>query len=229
MQWKDYGNLGEIIKTGCMKQGPYSPDIKDDSFVRAYIWGMDNMGKERARRIAEILDLSSATKLLDVGGGAATYSIAFAKKNPQLTSVVLDLPATLAIARENIEQNGFSGRISTQACSYWEMDYKLDFDVVWISQIIHSLGEEQVAELIQRAEAAVAPGGRLIIHDGFLGMDLASPYHAALFSVYMLAVTEQGRCYSTNEVMAWMMAAGLSKVHCVALDLESEMLVGIKP
>lgn len=227
-QWKGYGNLGEVLRNGCLSP-KVAPDERDEAYVRAYIWGMDNMGKERARRVAQALDLSSVRTMLDVGGGAATYSIAFAKENPKLTSVVLDLPATLEVARENIERNGVGDRVSTRACSYWEMDYKSDFDLVWISQIIHGLGEEQVTELIRRSAAAVAPGGRLIVHDSFLAEDYASPYHAAVFSVYMLAITERGRCYSLHEVKKWMNAAGLSDVHRVALDAETEMVEGIRP
>lgn len=228
-QWEGYGNLGEVVMTGYLNQKGKVPNEKNSSYVRSYIWGMDNMGRDRARRIARTLDLSLVNKMLDVGGGAATYSIEFAKRNPQLTSVVLDLPATLDVARENIGRNGVGDRVITQACSYWDMDYKSDFDLVWISQIIHGLGEKQVAELIQRSANAVAPKGRLIVHDSFLDEDCSSPYHAAVFSVFMLAVTEHGRCYSVKEVEQWINSAGLADVHRVPLDAETEMVVGVRP
>ena len=50
---------------------------------------MDNIGWERAERAAKKLDLSDVKKMLDITGGAATYSIAFAKENPKLIYVVL--------------------------------------------------------------------------------------------------------------------------------------------
>jgi len=164
--------------------------------------------------------------MLDIAGGAATYSIAFAKENPQLTSVVLDLPFPLEVASENIEKNGLQDRISTRAESYWDAEYEPEFDLVLISQVIHGLSYSQCAELIKRSAKALVPDGRMVIHDSLLSEDRISPYFAALFSAYMLAATEQGRCYTFNEVREWMESAGLGNIRRIELDGESEMIEG---
>jgi precorrin-6B methylase 2 len=227
--WNHWNNLGEVLKNGAIASNLQSPDPAESSYNQAYIGGMDNMGRERAAKVIQVLDLNAVERMLDVGGGAATYSIAFAKSNPRLTSVVLDLTNPLKVAQENIRRNGMSDQVSTWECSYWEADYKAEYDLVWISQIVHGLSERQSAELVHRSSAALRPGGRLIVHDSLLASNRASPYHAALFAVYMLAITEQGRCYTVEEAKNWLLDAGLKDVCRIELDSESEMVAGIKP
>lgn len=225
--WKHWNNLEETIKTGVVNLEDDLPN-KSPAHNRVYIRAMDNVGMERAARVAKRLDLSNVKKMLDVAGGAATYSIAFAEENPQLTSVVLDLPLPLEVALENIEKNGLRERIATRAESYWDASYKPEFDMVLISQIIHGLSYSQCAELIKRSARALAPGGRMIVHDSILSEDRTFPYHAALFSAYMLAATEQGRSYTFSEVREWMENAGLGNIGRIELDAESEMVEGVK-
>ena len=226
--WNQWGNLEETIRAGDVKFGAALPDWSQGEYNKTYIWAMDNVGRERAERVSRKIDLSSVKKMLDIGGGAATYSIAFAKANPQLSSVVLDLPSTLEVAIANIAKNGLTDRIATRAESYWDAEYEPDHDMVLISQIIHGLSEAQCAELIRRSASALSPGGRLVVHDSILEEDRTAPYHAALFSAYMLATTESGRCYSFNETRRWMEDAGLTNIHGIEVDAESELIVGVR-
>jgi len=227
--WKHWSNLEETIKTGIVDLEADLLKQSQREYNQIYIRAMDNVGRERAERVAKKLELANVKKMLDIAGGAATYSIAFAKENHRLTSVVLDLPFPLEVASENIERNGLQNRISTRTESYWDAEYEPEFDLVLISQIIHGLGYSQCAELIKRSVNALTSGGRMVVHDGILAEDRTFPYHAALFSAYMLATTEQGRSYTFNEVRGWMEDAGLCNIRRIELDAESEMIEGIKP
>ena len=226
--WKHWGNLEETIRTGQADLEADLPKQSQREYNQMYIRAMDNVGRERAERVAKKLDLSNVRKMLDIAGGAGTYSIAFAKESPQLTSVVLDLPFPLEVALENIEQNGLPDRISTRAGSYWEAEYEPEYDLVLISQIIHGLSYSLCAKLIERSVCALAPGGRMIVSDSILSEDRTYPYHAALFSAYMLATTKQGQSYTFNEVREWMESAGLGNIRRIELDAESEMIEGVK-
>jgi predicted O-methyltransferase YrrM len=226
--WKHLSNLEETIKTGIVNLEDDLLNQSQREYNQIYIRAMDNIGRERAERVAKKLDISTARKMLDIAGGAATYSIAFAKENPLLASVVLDLPFPLEIASENIEKNGLMDRIFTRAESYWDAEYEPEFDLVLISQIIHGLSYSQCSELIKRSALALASGGRMIIHDSILSEDRTFPYHAALFSAYMLVTTEQGQSYTFHEVREYMKSAGLGNIRRIELDAESEMIEGIK-
>jgi len=64
---------------------------KDPSFMRAFILGMHEFALRSAPRFVEALSEIPIRLLVDVGGGAGTYSIALCKNRPQTRALVLDL------------------------------------------------------------------------------------------------------------------------------------------
>ena len=73
----------------------------------------------RAKNVAPVLaqrvDLSDASSLLDVGGGTGIYSIALLRRFPQLSAVVFDRPEVLTIAQRMAESYGVADRLTCLA------------------------------------------------------------------------------------------------------------------
>ena len=201
---------------------------RDEASVRAFIWGMHAIARDLAPKVAAMLDLSAVRRLLDLGGGPATYAITFAQANPDLAATVFDLPMPIEIAKENIANNGLTDRVSTLAGNFLKDDIGTGYDFIWISQILHSHDEQQCQVIIAKAVAALAPGGTLAIQDFYLNADGASPTGAAMFGVHMLAVTPGGRAYTHTEVAAWMQAAGLSAPEFIQSGMDASILVAKK-
>jgi cyclopropane fatty-acyl-phospholipid synthase-like methyltransferase len=178
--------------------------------------------------VAAKLDLKGVRRLLDLGGGPATYAIIFAQAYPGLAATVFDLPMPIKIARENIAKNGLTDRVHTLAGNFLQDDIGTDYDFIWVSQILHSHDEEQCQLIIAKAVAALNPGGTLAIQDFYLNADGASPTGAAMFGVHMLAVTPRGRAYTHGEVAAWMQAAGLSAPAFIQSGMDASILVAKK-
>lgn len=227
--WSLWGGLSETLKKG-------KPDIASESYLfsnpqmnRDYIWGMDNVGRDRAETIRTVLDLSDCRKMLDLGCGAATYSIAFLKKFPQLHSTLFDLPITLQVARENVEKNDLSERVTYSDGNFFEDEFGAGYDLVWISQILHGHDESRCRSLIEKSYMALAPGGRIVIHDFLLNDQKTGPYFAALFAMHMLAVTESGRCYSGGELSQWLEETGFIDIRTIMVNEQSSLVKGIKP
>ena len=179
-------------------------------WVRDFIWGMHAISRDQAPQVVPLVDLTGVKKLLDLGGGPATYAIAFAQANQGLTATVLDLPGPIEIARENIRRHGLADRITTLKGNFLKDDIGSGYDFIWVSHILHSHTEEQSRLIVKKCVAALNPGGQAVIQDFFLEDDGISPAEAALFSVHMLAVTPGGRAYTHREVAAMMVEAGLS-------------------
>jgi predicted O-methyltransferase YrrM len=198
---------------------------RDEASVRAFIWGMHAIARDLAPKVAAMLDLKSARRLLDLGGGPATYAITFAQVNPELKATVFDLPMPIEIARENIAKNGLTGRVDTLAGNFLNDDIGTGYDFIWVSQILHSHDEEQSKHIIAKAVAALNPGGALAIQDFFLNPDGASPTGAAMFGVHMLAVTPRGRAYTHAEVAEWMQAAGLAAPEFIQSGMDASILI----
>jgi 3-hydroxy-5-methyl-1-naphthoate 3-O-methyltransferase len=201
---------------------------REEAAVRAFIWGMHAIARDLAPKVAAMLDFTGVRRLLDLGGGPATYAITFAQANPDLRAMVFDLPMPIEIARENIANNGLTDRVDTLAGNFLKDDIGTGYDFIWISQILHSHDEAQCQFIIAKAVAALNPGGTLAIQDFYLNPDGASPTGAAMFGVHMLAVTPRGRAYTHNEVAAWMQAAGLTAPEFMVSGMDASILVAKK-
>lgn len=64
----------------------------------------------------------------------------------------------------------------------------------------------------KRIRAVPSSGRRVIIDDYLLDEDKTGSIEACLFSVYMLAMTHEGRCYSFGEYSSMLLEAGFQKV-----------------
>jgi hypothetical protein len=96
-------------------------------------------------------------------------------------------------------------------------------DVILLSNILHDWDVPECQALIRRGAGALAPGGRLLIHDVFLNDALDGPLPLALYSAALFTLTE-GRAYSAAEYRSWLTAAGLTPqaliptlIHCAVL------------
>ncbi len=201
---------------------------RDEEGVQAFIWGMHAVARDLAPQVAQKLPLSGVRRLLDLGGGPATYAIAFAQANPDLRAKVFDLPGPCEIARENIAKHGLGSRIDVLAGNFLQDDLGSSYDFIWISQILHSHDPQQCRLIIRKAAAALVPGGRLAIQDFFLNPDGCSPPGAALFGVHMLACTPRGRAYTYGEVGEWLQEEGLAAPALFPTSPEASVLLAAK-
>jgi len=150
-------------------------------------------------------------KILDLGGGPATYSIAFGEKFRLANVLCFDMNIPVKIAKENIKKSGLKN-VSTIEGDFFADDIGENYDFVWISQIIHSLDEGSIVRLFKKVKKSMAKGGKVIVHEFLLDGNKTKPFEAALFSVHMLAVTKGGRSYSGEEVSSFLKEAGFSKI-----------------
>ena len=117
--WSCWEKLPEAIRSGQPVRPPnmYQDDpAETEIFIKA----MDSLVKARgdAEVVANAIDWSGITELLDVGSGPATYSIAFCKRFPKLRATIFDLPGTLAITERYVREAGMTERIRLIAGDY---------------------------------------------------------------------------------------------------------------
>ena len=158
-------------------------------------------------------------RLLDLAGGPGTYAIHFCKQNPDLTAVIFDLPTTRPFAEQTVGRFGLSGRIAFSGGDITSDDIGTDYDVVWVSHLLHSEGPESSAAIVAKAAAALKTGGLLLIQEFILDDNRAAPLHPALFSLNMLVGTPAGQAYSQGELHDMMKSAGLGEIRRLEIDL----------
>lgn len=79
--------------------------------------------------LAEVVDLSAHRRVLDVGGGTGSWSIAAVRRHAHLRATVLDLPVTAGIARRRISDAGLAERITVHAGDAMTGDLPGGYDV----------------------------------------------------------------------------------------------------
>lgn len=229
--WNCWGDLEKAVRTG---KPARQPDMyqEEPEETKRFIEAMDSLVKARgdAEVVAETLDLSEVSELLDVGSGPATYPISFCRMHPSLRATIFDLPGTLEVTERFVRASGVRQRIRLI-----QGDYRVDpiagtYQMVFLSNIIHAESGEQNERLTAKLYACLDRGGKIVIKDHILDDTLAHPPAGAIFALLMLLTTEHGRCYSSNEVRRWLEKAGFQRVREIPLPppLTSSLVIGDK-
>lgn len=224
--WDSWGKLEDVLKTGESLANKMDRQFVDKDHEN-FIMGMHSIVTARgdADLMAEKLDLTNCKKMLDLGGGPGTFPIAFCKKCPELKATIFDLPETEKIAKKNLSRySEVKDRIDFISGDFLEDDLPAENDLVFISNIIHMLNEEQNAKLMEKAYKALNSGGMVVVKDHIMNEDLTKPEFGAIFSIHMLIHT-QGRDYNTKEISDWLTSAGFSTIS--EMDLPKDTPFGV--
>lgn len=148
-------------------------------------------------------------RVLDIAAGSGIYGFTLARHpNVELTS--LDWPNVLVETRQWAKRLGADEkRVKYIEGNVFEVDLAGPYDLVVMSHIYHHFDDETCAKLTKRVAGALAPGGRVAIHDFIADPSLANPA-AALFSTIMLLWTKHGEAFTEADYRRWLEGAGLS-------------------
>ena len=223
VMWDAWSRLSDSVISG---EPARTPDMfqAERNETRNFITAMHNTAMSVAPIISREIDLSDCKTMIDLGGGAGTYSVFFCTKNSNLKATILDLPGTLKITKELISNSSVANRIELIEGDF-NKEIEGQYDVAFLSNIIHGEGEQENIALIKRVYNALNSGGKIIIQDFILENDKASPCFPALFSLNMLLFTENGRTYSFNEIEGWLREAGFSDLTRMDLKLPRSISV----
>ncbi|MCF8118655.1 MAG: SAM-dependent methyltransferase [Deltaproteobacteria bacterium] len=178
----------------------------------SFLMGMFNNAMAIAPRLADEIDVKGRRRLLDLGGGPGTYAIHFCLTNPGLEARVADLPASRPFAEKTIARFGVSDRVQFIPCDYLHEDIQGQYDVAWLSHILHGEGPDACRMIINKAVSSLEPGGMMMIHDFILKDTADGPLFPALFSLNMLVNTMEGRSYTESQIRDMMRQAGLKNI-----------------
>ncbi|MBW2429471.1 MAG: methyltransferase domain-containing protein [Deltaproteobacteria bacterium] len=199
-----------------------------EEWRESFLMGMFNLAMGLAPQLVPLIDLSSRKHLLDLGGGPGTYAIHFCQNNPRLRATVYDLPTTRPFAEKTIKQFNLVDRIKFVDGNYITDPIEGQYDVAWLSHILHGEGPQDCRLIIQKAVDALRPQGIIIIHEFILKNSMDGPIFPALFSLNMLLGTEAGQAYSEQQLTDMLAAAGIKNIRRIPAQTpnESGLLLG---
>jgi len=226
--WRCWEALPQAIRAGKPAR-PADMYQADPEETEIFIGAMDSLVKARGdvEALAHALDWQGVEDMLDVGAGPATYPIGLCQGFPRLRATIFDLPATLKITGRRVRDADLSARIRLIAGDYRVDPIPGNYDLIFLSNIIHGENAAINEALMRNLAGSLRPAGRLVIKDHILDESRAEPPVGAIFSLLMLLTTAGGRCYSLGEIRGWMERAGLSQVEEIKLPapLNSSLVV----
>ena len=171
----------KVLRTGKPANwGSYDPQawaqaMERADFAASFTAAMDCRGALLGPAMAKRLDLSENRALLDVAGGSGIYACALVARHPHLRAAVFEKPPVDGIAEACIARQHCGDKVKVIAGDMFRDPWPEGFDVHLLSNVLHDWDVAECRQLIQRASDALAPGGRVLIHDVFLNDALDGP------------------------------------------------------
>ena len=197
--WDRWSDLDKVLKTGRPSQRS-----RDHN---AFILGMHNISSLKAKEIISEVGLEGVERALDLGGGPGTYSLEMARRGAHVT--LFDLPETIKIAKKLLARSPKAAKNMTFLMGDFSVDdIGKGYDLIFISQIVHSFSEKENVSLLKKCRRALNDNGRVVIHEFPINEQRTEPVRSALFAVNMLVNCEGGRTWSPGDMKKWFMKAG---------------------
>ena len=230
--WASWGRLDEIIIEGKTLLPFETGYVDADTYWTDYMIGQHNRATSgQAHQLVTNVDLKGRHKLVDLGGGAASYSIALCEAFPQLTAVVVDRKEPLSIAKPLVKEHGLEQRVILQEGDFFDTELGNDYDVALISGVVLIRPESDSRALFQLAYNVLAPGGMVIVQD-YMRID-PSPDRKRLDTMedlyVLVAFDPAAGDREGEEVESWLQDSGFRNTKMIPLPTQLALVTGEKP
>ena len=214
-KYRDLGNaywdhLPAFLKSGEPLLAMDDPTANAEMYreqVQSLAWMMQPSAMAAVQAIP--LDVKADTiRILDVGCGAAVWSMAFASAHPNVQVVANDWEPVLEIARQAVAARGLAESYKFLPGNYHEVSFPEEmFDLILLGNVTHLESATSNAALFAKLKGSLAAGGRLVVFDvmpeenGWLT--------AALYEMGLALRTQHGQVFSGGELSGLLAEAGL--------------------
>jgi len=204
-----WANLGK-----CLKEGPSKPDgnknqVFNGKFIVAMAEGaMRGDLHQTVKVVSKLPEFSRSKKLVDLGGGHGLYAIAFSQANPELESVVFDLPQVSETTKVYIDEYEMQSQVKAVPGDYIKDDWGKGYDIVFASDALYK-PKKELLPVLRKIRDSLNPGGLFISKHWMINKERTSPDTTVLFDL-MLSLTRgfSGYTYSTEESVELFKHAG---------------------
>jgi len=150
-------------------------------------------------------------RLLDVGGGEGNFAMAAARRVPQLTVGIFDLPEVAGVARGRFQAAGLAERSTVHTGSFFRDPLPAGADLYTLVRVVHDHDDDKVHILLCAIRRAMADDAVLLIAEPMAGAPGMGPMADGYFGIYLLAMGS-GRARRFEELREMLQAAGFTDV-----------------
>ncbi|MFD2092622.1 methyltransferase [Blastococcus deserti] len=161
-----------------------------------------------ASALPERFDFSAHRRLLDIGGGTGSWSIAVARRYPHLQATVLELAPVAKVARDRVAKAELSSRIVVTVGDAMSEPPPPGHDVFLIANLLHYWSPTDNEALLRRVRGSAEAGSHLLLADFWTDPTHTQPLQAALMAGEFAVHLRGGDVYSVEEVRDWFTRTG---------------------
>ena len=221
-----WAHLPRLLKTGEPLVAMDAVATSEEHY-RAQAAALAWMLSAAAEEAAELL-LSETTdgelNILDVGAGAALWSLSLARRVPRSRVTAVDWAGVLQVARETAARFGLQDRMQTVTGNYHEVELpEHQFDLAILANVTHLETSEGNRALLTKVRETLKPGGRVVIVDVFPGRR-PSDLNRTLYALGLALRTEHGRVSTHEELERLMGETGFRNARLIPLEAPPHVL-----
>jgi SAM-dependent methyltransferase len=169
--------------------------------------------RDSAEHAAALL-MQPGARVLDIGAGAAPWSLALAARDPRCTVTAVELPAVMASTRTAVRAAGRDGQYAFVEGSAFDVDWgeEASFELALVANLCHLFDEDANARLVRRVAGALRPGGTVAVVDILANERGDGPRAAVLYALGLAMRTARGRIYPYSTFRRWLDEGGFTEV-----------------
>lgn len=231
MVQKNLSGMAGIIKNGPPKVAQSESWQSESRWKRAVahlaIGQRAGMAAIYADLVQDLPEFKGIKKILDLGGGPGLIGAEILGRLPGAKGVLLDLPAIIPLAKQEIEKQGTAERVSFIAGDYNKVDLGRGYDLIWASHNLYFVKDR--VSFFRRIKNALAENGVFVcVHEG-LTHEQTAPASIVLMRLSSALEKEgQSLSFEKGEIAACLEQAGFSRIDSRIIELptgESELVV----
>ncbi|WP_371477652.1 methyltransferase [Kitasatospora sp. NBC_00315] len=211
--WEAWPRLDEAVRSG----KNVFPDVFGKEFfdylhsdagdsAKVFDKAMTTSSRQSAADLAEYLDLTGVSSVVDIGGGQGHVLASLLEKHPDLHGTLLDLPKVVAGADPRLREGGALADRARLVPGDCRNAIPVRADLYIIKNILE-WDDDSTRRTLANVVAAAAPGARVVVVENLVDDSPSMRFTTAMDLLLLLNVG--GAKHSKTSMLSLMSAAGL--------------------
>jgi SAM-dependent methyltransferase len=209
--WLPWGLLAEAVRHGerqtvaALGHELFDYYATNPSEGSAFTGAMASHSNAIAEEIAQVLDTSAVTHVVDIGGASGTIIGALLEANAALFGTILERADVVPRAEAALVRRGLSSRCRAVEGDFF--DSVPEADLFILKSIVHDWDDQQSVKILRNCARALRPNGRVTLIE-WVVPERGKPGAAALSDLNMLVLLP-GRERTASQFEELFRASGL--------------------
>jgi len=195
---------------------PGAPPGADDAFCRT-VGPLATLCAPAMGKATEALS-GAGRRVLDLGAGAAPWSLALAAADPDVRVTAVELPAVLPVTRRAVAAAGREAQFHLHEGDIFSLSFDDHaFDIVILGNVCHLFDDSTNRVVLGQVARWLAPGGTVAVIDFLPNERRDGPRELALYAVELAQRMPSAQLYPFTSYAGWLRESGFEKIERIEL------------